>query len=82
MDMRENTCINRLKRLRTLNNENPNFINLDLYKLLLKDDMLKIGFLQIKTDKNLKTLQKRNQSLNISGKNKLHKLREKLQKET
>jgi hypothetical protein len=40
MDMNQSTSINRLKSIRELNRKNPEkFINVDLYKLLLKDDI-------------------------------------------
>ena len=46
--MKQNPFVNRLKCYRELNNRNKNFVNIDLYKLLLKEDALVAGYEKIK----------------------------------
>lgn len=55
MDMKVSTVTKRLKRLRELNRENVNFLNLDLYKLLIKEDTLLAGYEKIQSNKGSTT---------------------------
>ena len=50
MDMKNSTFINRLKCLRELNSRNSNFINIDLYKLIIREDSLVAGYEKIKSN--------------------------------
>ncbi len=55
MDMSKNTFVNRLESLRELNSRNTNFINIDLYKLILKEGTLLAAYEKIKSNKGATT---------------------------
>lgn len=55
MDMSYSTFLNRLKSLRELNSRKKNFVNIDLYKLMLKEGALLAGYEKIKSNKGATT---------------------------
>jgi len=55
MDMNKGTFLHRLKCYRELNSKNKNFVNIDLYKLMLKEDALLAGYEKIKSNKGATT---------------------------
>lgn len=57
--MKNSTFINRLKCLRELNNRNLNFINIDLYKLIIREDSLVAGYEKINSNKGATTFKKK-----------------------
>jgi nicotine oxidoreductase len=83
MDMNQSTSINRLKSIRELNRKNPEkFINVDLYKLLLKDDILLAGYEKIKSNKGATTPGVGKLSLDQFSRKRLEKLQSKLRNES
>ena len=50
--MKKSTFINRLESLRELNGRNKDFINIDLYKLILKEELLVAAYEKIKSNKS------------------------------
>jgi group II intron reverse transcriptase/maturase len=55
MDMDSSTFVHRLKCYRELNSRNKNFVNIDLYKLIVKEDALLAGYESIKSNKGATT---------------------------
>ena len=55
MDMSKNTFVNRLESLRELNSRNTNFLNIDLYKLILKEGTLLEAYEKIKSNQGSTT---------------------------
>ena len=55
MDMINSTFLNRLKSLRELNSRKEDFVNIDLYKLMLKEGTLLAGYEKIKSNKGATT---------------------------
>lgn len=75
--MKNSTFINRLKCLRELNNRNLNFINIDLYKLIIREDSLVAGYEKINSNKGATTFkkkEKKDEFLEIKNKKRLKKL--------
>lgn len=79
--MKTSTFIDRLKSLRVANGRNSVFHNLDLYKLLLKDDSLLAGYEMIKSNKGATTPSIDNASLDGFSRLRLEKLRTLLRNE-
>ena len=55
MDMKNSTYVNRLKCYRKLNSGNNNVVNIDLYKLIVKEGSLLAGYENIKSNKGATT---------------------------
>ena len=83
MDMKISTFIDRLKRIRELNRKNPKtFVNIDLYKLILKENTLLAGYENIKSNKGATTLGTGKLYLDGFSRARLEKLRDKLRNES
>ena len=82
MDMSKNTFVNRLKSLRELNSRNTNFINIDLYKLILKEGTLLAAYEKIKSNKGATTPGVGNASLDSFSTLRLDKLKSMLRDES
>lgn len=82
MDMKKSTFINRLKSLRELNSRNKNFVNIDLYKLMLKEGTLLAGYEMTKSNKGATTPGVGKPSLDAKSRQRLEKLRDKLRNES
>ena len=82
MDMNISTITKRLKRLRELNKENVGFVNLDLYKLLIKESTLLAGYEKIKSNKGATTPAVTRSSLDKFSLTRLKKLRDGLSNES
>lgn len=77
MDMKNSTFINRLKCLRELNSRNSNFINIDLYKLIIREDSLVAGYEKIKSNNGAIIFKNRIGTISLDefGRKRLEKLR-------
>jgi len=82
MDMSKTTFVERLERLRELNKEKVNFVNIDLYKLLCKKDVLIAAYERIKSNKGATTPAGGNISLDGFSLNRLNVLRNALLNES
>lgn len=82
MDMSYSTFLNRLKSLRELNSRNKNFVNIDLYKLMLKEGALLAGYEKIKSNKGATTPGVGKASLDSFTILRLFKLRDMLRNES
>jgi group II intron reverse transcriptase/maturase len=76
------TYIERLKRIRSLNEENAEFVNTDLYRLLLKDECLIYGYEKIKSNKGSITPATTIETLDGFGRERLDKLKSRLADES
>ena len=82
MDMSHSTFLNRLKSLRELNSRNKDFVNIDLYKLMLKEGAFRAGYEKIKSHKGATTPGVRESSLDSFSLLRLNKLRSMLRNES
>lgn len=82
MDMKNSTFSNRLECYRKLNSAKKNFVNIDLYKLMIKDDALIAGYEKIKSNKKITTADLDTISLNGWNFTILKKLRDALRNES
>jgi hypothetical protein len=82
MDMNKTTYINRLKSLQTLNTRNPNFINTDLYKILLKKEVLLTEYKRVKNNQHLASKTETKAHLDANDLDRLSKFAKHLQKES
>ncbi len=75
--MKNSTFINRLKCLRELNSRNSNFINIDLYKLIIREDSLVAGYEKIKSNNGAIIFKNRIGTISLDefGRKRLEKLR-------
>lgn len=82
MDMKQSTFVSRLKSLRDLNGKKENFVNIDLYKLMWKEDTLVAGYESIKSNKGATTPGVGIVSLDAFSPHRLGVLRRKLKNES
>jgi len=82
MDMIKSTFINRLECFRRANSRNPNFINIDLYKLIFKEEALVAGYKCIKSNKGATTPGVGTASLDGFGAKRLARLSKALRNES
>lgn len=82
MDMNKSTFTDRLKTIRKLNEEKPNFVNSDLYKLLIREESLVTGYEKIKSNKGATTPAIGENSLDGFGQKRLTKLAQALANES
>lgn len=82
MDMNKSTLTERLKTIRKLNEEKPNFVNETLYKLLIREESLVAGYEKIKSNKGATTPAVDEISLDGFGQKRLSKLAQSLANES
>lgn len=82
MDMNSSTFTSRLNRIRELNSTRPSFVNKDLYKLLIKEEMLVAGYERIKSKKGETTPALGKLSLDGFGVDRILKLQKSLSNES
>lgn len=80
--MVKRTFYNRLNTIRFLNTNRKDFVNKDLYKLLIKEDSIVVGYEMIKSNKGATTPAEGNKSLDAFGLNRLRTLKRELQDES
>lgn len=80
MDMNTSTFVDRLKCYRKLNSKYDNFVNIDLYKLMLKENALLAGYERIKSKATTPGVE--NKSLDGFSRIRLERLREGLRNES
>lgn len=82
MDVNKSIFINRLNKIRELNGKSQPFVNKDLYKLLIKEEALVVGYENVKSNKGSTTPDTQNLSLDGWGVIRLRKLQAALKNES